>query len=109
MEYFGVTKVTDKSIVPEGMYFIERKSEGSWLMALCQMKSGKSVHVGTIDLMDVIYVADKSHLANLKKEEFYEVLKKMFDVDLTGKLYATKDIGNVFSRVASYTKQNAMK
>ena len=109
LEYFGITKVSDKSFVPEGMYFIEREKEGTWLMSLKHVSHGNPVHIGTLDLHDVMCIANKSHLANLKNEEFYEALGKIFGVNLIDKLYATQDIGNVFSRVASYSKQTATK
>jgi len=109
LAYFGITKVSDKTLVPDGMYLIEREREGTWLMFLKQMQHGEAVHVGVIDLLEVICVANKSHLANLKNEEFYEALEKLFGVNLVDKLYATQDIETVFSRVASHSKQSAYK
>ena len=107
LEYFGIAKVSEFKLVPEGMYFIERETDGTWLMSLKHKTRGNVVRLGTLDLQDVMCVANKSHLANLSKEEFYEVLEKIFGIDFTDKLYATQDIGNVFSRVASYSKQMA--
>lgn len=108
LEYFGIEKVEDKSLVPEGMYLIEREKEGTWLMSLKHICHGDVVHIGTLDLHDVMCVANKSHLANVKKEEFYEALEKIFNIDFRDKLYASKDIATVFSRVGSYTKGTAL-
>lgn len=107
LEYFGITKVNDSSMVPEEMYFIEREKEGTWLMSLKRKMQGDVVYLGILDLQDIVCVANKSHLANLSKNEFYEIIEKIFKIDFTGKLYATQDIENIFSRVASYTKQMA--
>ena len=109
LAYFGITKVSDKALVPDGMYLIEREREGTWLMFLKHMQRGEAIHVGVVDLLEVICVANKSHLANLKNEEFYEALEKLFGVNLVDKLYATQDIETVFSRVASHSKQSAYK
>ena len=109
LAYFGIIKVSDKTLVPEGMYFIERQTEGTWLMFLKHMQRGEAIRVGVVDLLEVICVANKSHLANLKNEEFYEALEKLFGVNLVDKLYATQDIETVFSRVASHSKQSAYK
>lgn len=108
LAYFGITQVTDNSLVPDGMYFIEREREGTWLMSLKQKTQEEAVSIGTLDLQDIMCVANKSHLANLSRDEFYEILEKFFKIDFIGKLYATKDIKNVFSRVASYSKQMAI-
>lgn len=109
LEYFGIVKVSEGALVPEGMYFIERETEGTWLMSLKHKKQGNIVHLGTLDLQDVMCVANKSHLANLSKDEFYEVLEKILGINFTNKLSATQDIENVFSRVASYSKQTASR
>ena len=69
------------------------------------MKSENFSHIGTLDLLEVICAANKRYLGTLKKEEFYETLEKIFNIDFSDKLYATQDIADVFSRVASYTKQ----
>ena len=105
LAYFGITKVRDKSLVPEGMYFIEREEEGTWLMFLKHMQHGELVHVGVIDLLEVLCVADKRHLAHLKNEEFYEALEKLIGVTLIDKLYATQDMQTVLSRTTSYSKR----
>lgn len=109
LEYFGITKVEGISPIPEGMYLIERIHERRWLMELLQMNNEKFSHIGTLDLNDVICVANKSCLENVKKEEFYEALQKIFNIDFTNKLHATQDIATVFSRVASYTKKKSYK
>lgn len=109
LTYFGIIKVSDVSLVPQGMYFIERERERTWLMSLKCKTKGEPICLGTFDLQDIMCVAGKSYLANLSKDEFYEVLEKIFKIDFTDKLYATQDIKNVFSRVASYSKQVATK
>ena len=105
LEYFGIIKIDDITLVPEGMYLIDRENEGTWLMSLNQMNYGNFIQIGLLDLLEVICVANKSCLGTLKKEEFYETLNKMFNIDFTDKLYATQDVSDVFSRVASYTKR----
>ena len=109
LDYFGIQKVEDFISVPENMYLIERTQEGTWLMKISRMTNHEPSHVGFLDLRDVLCVADKSHMANLKKEEFYDAMEKILKIDFIDKLYAMPDVGTVFSRVTAYSKQVAIR
>lgn len=109
LEYFGILKVEEITVVPEDMYVIDRNAEGTWLMSINRINHGNPIHVGTLDLRDVLCVAEKSHMANLKKEEFYDALERILGIDLVDKLYAMPDVGTVFSRFTAYSKQVAFR
>jgi len=106
-EYFGLQVLRGNEIIPECSYFVRRYRGGSWLLELCLSERGTLHHIGTIDLMELLAIAGKSHLGVLKKDEFYDALDQMFDVDLRERLHAAHDVETVLERVASYSKQQA--
>lgn len=107
-DYYGLIRLGANPIFPEGAYVIKRCINGTWLLELCQVRAGEMVHIGVVDLQEVLNAAGKSYIGCLKKEEFYGALEAFFHVDLTDHLYATEDVETVLQRVASYTKQRSV-
>ena len=107
LDYFGITKVFEGDTVPNDSYVITRKGEGTWLLNVSRVGHDEMIHVGTVDLRDILCVAEKSHMGNLRKDEFYEGLNKILNLDLCDKLYAMPDVAKVFNRVTSYSKDVA--
>ena len=107
-DYLGFLQRDAKSVLPESSYVLVRYGDGTWLLRLCSVKKGILEHLGTINLLEVLDIAGKSHLDNLRKDEFYDALEKIFGVDFSNRLYADADVETVMKRIGTYSKNVAM-
>ena len=87
---------------PEGSYLIHRYKRGTRLLELVLIEKNTFKHIGTIDLPDIVFVANKKRLKDLSKEDFYGVLQNIFSVEFCDNLYVTPEteivINQFFSR-----------
>ena len=87
---------------PEGSYLIHRYKHGTRLLELVLVEKDTFKHIGTIDLPDIVFVANKKRLKDLSKEDFYGVLQNIFSVEFDNNLYVTPEteivINQFFSR-----------
>lgn len=107
-DYFGFLKRAKGLNHPEDSYVLTRYGEGTWLLRLSIVKNGCYENLGTVDLLEILDIANKSHFAILRKDEFYDALEKLFGIDFSNKLYADPDVEKVMKRVNRHSTDVAI-
>lgn len=89
---------------PEGSYLIRRYSYRlrTRLLELVLVKKNTFNHIGTIDLLDIVFIANKKRLKDLSKEDFYGVLQNIFSVEFDNNLYVTPETEIVINQLFSH-------
>lgn len=107
-DYFGFLKRAEGFIPPENSYVLMRYGEGTWLLRLSTVKNGCFERLGTVNLLEILDIANKSQLDTLRKDEFYETMEKLFGIDFSDRIYADPDIEKVMKRVNRHSTNVAI-
>jgi hypothetical protein len=85
-----------------GSYLIRRYKKGTRLLELVLVEKSTYTHVGTIDLLDVVFVAGKKRLKDLSKYELYEILQRIFSIKFFNSIFVTPDAEVVITQLFSH-------
>ena len=101
IEHFGFLGEVEINNCPEGAYVIRKYRPGTRLLELVFIDNNSHNHIGTIDIVDIVFVSNKHRLKDMSKEDFYYTLKNIFSIDLKGKLYVTPEAMVIIEQLAS--------